>query len=442
MGEGDNFVEAIAETSNAYIVAGNSDSATGDFNDFPRGFCGFIAWLDKSTGALKKIKPFQANGMGFITGVTVTENDTLLVLGQKGTDSNFIDYIWYFKLDSAGNFGWQKTIATSAYQYSLAPHFITTKRDQGIIMLIDAGFDSSSGAQDTFMKGDKGWQDAMIINMDRNGNIIWKKTYGGSQGDALLTIKEEYSGDAPSGFLCTGTTLSNDGDIPGPTHGLADWWAIRVDDTGKLLWSKIYGGDAYDFHTSTAFTNDGGAVLYGYTDSRTGDCSMNSIGAMEVMLIRIDSTGAKKWMNMYTTGDGPAESGSITTTYDSSFAFAMTGFSCYITGSCNPNGLAENIVFAKLANDGEIIYPAENNISIYPNPVTDLLTIAFQYPNFNDLQTELFDIAGRPVFASFTNTVDNTYQLDLSRCKPGIYILKLKTPKTQITKKIVIAPKN
>jgi hypothetical protein len=37
----------------------------------------------------------------------------------------------------------------------------------------------------------------------------------------------------------------NDGDVSG-THGQADVWVIKIDASGNLLWSKLFGGSGND----------------------------------------------------------------------------------------------------------------------------------------------------------------------------------------------------
>jgi hypothetical protein len=451
MGEGNNHLAAVAETKDAYIVAGNIDSAAGDFKNFPKGNCGFLAWLDKRAGTVKTIKPFQQNGMTVIQSVISIDDDNLLVFATKGgADTGQTGYVWYFKLDKNGNTIWEQSLDYNLYAYWLSPCTIAAKKDNGFLLTFQASYQNASYGPNTLLKGYKGSADAWIVNMDKNGNILWSKCYGGSNSDVIVGIKDQYvpdgkGGTTSNGFLCTGVTNSTDGDVTGQTFGGLDFWAMHIDDTGNVLWSKCYGGSNDDFECSTAFTNDGGAVLYGYTDSKDGDCSINPKGAMELMLTRIDRNGEKKWVGMYSTGDGPGMHGSVTTTADSNFAFAMSGFSCFVKGSCNPNALAANIVFGKLGYDSgdepTVIRLGENIIDIYPNPVTDKLTISFEYPNADEMEILLCDVAGQIVYTTTTSTPGRHYKIDLGGIANGMYFLKLKTKKEQLIKKIVVHPR-
>ena len=66
--------------------------------------------------------------------------------------------------------------------------------------------------------------------------LTWQQCYGGSNGDLSKDIVE-----TANGYLITGGTSSNDGDVTF-YHGAGDGWLIKVDTVGNILWEKTYGG--------------------------------------------------------------------------------------------------------------------------------------------------------------------------------------------------------
>lgn len=68
--------------------------------------------------------------------------------------------------------------------------------------------------------------------------------------------------------------------------------------------------------------------------------------------------------------------------------------------------------------------PYVNSISVYPNPVTDVVNIDFSNINHSNVELQLYDISGRMVISKIITSSDNT-KMDLSKLSSGIYILKI-----------------
>jgi hypothetical protein len=73
---------------------------------------------------------------------------------------------------------------------------------------------------------------------------------------------------------------------------------------------------------------------------------------------------------------------------------------------------------------------SQNEVLVYPNPVTDLLNINVTNPDGKPITCILFDANGKMMYtgklASGTNTVD------MSKFPKGIYLLSLKNTDTEI----------
>lgn len=120
-------------------------------------------------------------------------------------------------------------------------------------------------------------------------NIEWQKCLGGSGVDEGLQVKATTDG----GYIVTGKTLSNDGDVSG-NHGVSDFWVVKLDSTGAIDWQKTYGGSNHDRSYSIDQTADGGYVVAGHTASNNGDVSGNH-GDLDCWVLKLSSLGAIEW---------------------------------------------------------------------------------------------------------------------------------------------------
>lgn len=122
------------------------------------------------------------------------------------------------------------------------------------------------------------------------GEIDWIKTFGGSEIDQAVSVVK--SND--NGYVVLGTTSSVDGDIVDKTSTDSDYWVLKLSETGNMIWSKTYGGSNDDVATHISNTSDGGYILSGYSRSSDGDVSGNA-GFHDYWILKLDSAGNKMW---------------------------------------------------------------------------------------------------------------------------------------------------
>lgn len=111
------------------------------------------------------------------------------------------------------------------------------------------------------------------------------------------------------------------------------------------------------------------------------------------------------------------------------------------TTGCNPSARMESNFGSSISNIvnptslGINIVQESNDISIYPNPATNILTIHSQLPITN---TKLYinDILGNTVYQQ--NVIANDNSIDVSKWSKGIYILQIKNEKESLEKKLIV----
>jgi len=174
-----------------------------------------------------------------------------------------------------------KTI-TPTFTYS---KILDGKEIKNIVQTNDGGFISITQSEDY-----------NIIKYDIDFNIIWDKTYGGSDKDNAETIIQTKDG----GYLVTGWSKSSDGDIS-QNYGEYDIWICKLDSKGELLWNKSYGGtgiEGISKENSVLETTDGSFYIIGHTSSNNGNISSNK-GGYDVWLLKINSSGQIEFEKTY-----------------------------------------------------------------------------------------------------------------------------------------------
>lgn len=97
-------------------------------------------------------------------------------------------------------------------------------------------------------------------------DIEWQKSLGGSDTDIVWSIRNTLDG----GYIVTGSSESNDGDVTNNLGG-RDYWIVKLSIVGTIEWEKSIGGSANDGAYSIEQTFDGGYIIAGSSNSNDGD---------------------------------------------------------------------------------------------------------------------------------------------------------------------------
>lgn len=144
----------------------------------------------------------------------------------------------------------------------------------------------------------------LIQKVDGEGNIIWEFGVGGpTKSHEVLTSFTECVG---GGFL-----LGGHSDKPGSQ----DFLVIKLDNSGAIVWQKVFGGLGTEQLTDLLELPSGEIVLTGISNSAGG------FGGFDGVLIKLDSSGNPLWQQNYgLAGDDTLQA--LDTTSDGGFVMA------------------------------------------------------------------------------------------------------------------------
>ncbi|HET7152806.1 MAG TPA: T9SS type A sorting domain-containing protein [Candidatus Kapabacteria bacterium] len=224
------------------------------------------------------------------------------------------------KLDSAGNMQWKRSLGGSDNDGATC---LILAHGGGYILA--GGSSSNDGDVAGDHHGAVGVSDGWIIKLDTNGNTLWAKSYGGTAEDDITRIVQSNDG----GYVFAARSLSNDGDVTGH-HGStsnSDYWVVKIDSAGNILWEKSLGGTAFDAPFALTATDDSAYVLAGDCSSNDGVVTGNH-GGSDIWVVKIDATGNILWENSFGSSFNE-DMNSVTLATDGGY---IVGCSAYGTG--------------------------------------------------------------------------------------------------------------
>ncbi|PKL84744.1 MAG: hypothetical protein CVV22_11185 [Ignavibacteriae bacterium HGW-Ignavibacteriae-1] len=305
---------------------------------------------------------------GFIVASSTLSND-----GDINENKGDHD-IWILKLRFDGSIEWQKTYGGSEGDFT---NYIQQTRDDGYIV---AG---TTWSIDGDLTDTKGNGNIWIFKLNRDGDIEWQKKYGGSSGDDAKSIQETRDG----GYIVSGDTFSNDGDIT-ENKGLFDIWVFKLSIDGNIEWQKTYGGSESDYVHSVKETSDGGYIVAGYTDSDDGDIAQNK-GVEDIWVLKLSSNGNIEWQKTY-GGSGRDVAFSIQQTIDGGYVISANTISK--DGDVTENKGQNDMWVLKLSNSGNIEWQktyggSNNDFSTYIQELRNggYIMVGYTWSNDGDL---------------------------------------------------------
>lgn len=188
-------------------------------------------------------------------------------------------FIGIVSAQTGPNISWQKAIGGSLEDKGLA---VIKTTDNNVLF---AGETKSVNGD---IIGNNGGIDILLTKMKPDGTQLWSKCFGSMYNEAFGEIINTNDG----GFLLVGKTYLN---IPG---ALFNFWVCKIDIDGNLIWKKDYGGSKVDDAKSVIQTSDGGYLIIGNSFSNDGD-SPGNFGDQDILAIKISADGTLQWKKNY-----------------------------------------------------------------------------------------------------------------------------------------------
>ena len=177
-----------------------------------------------------------------------TSDGGSILLGSVNDRGVGGDEIWVAKLTGAGALQWEKRLGGGSGE--ARGYSVQQTADGGYILLGSTNSGADGNITDP-NHGAYGTSDMWAVKLDGGGVIQWQQRLGGTGNEVGRSVQQT----ADSGFILLGYSSSTgSGDVVGTSHGGYDYWVVKLDAGGNVLWEKLLGGSEADRGYSIGLT--------------------------------------------------------------------------------------------------------------------------------------------------------------------------------------------
>lgn len=349
----DNLYGMVSTNDSGYLAVGLTWSNDQDIQGYAKGSQdGLIVKLD-SNGKKEWVRTIGGSIDEALTKVTTsTDGDGYVITGYSNSrDGDFANFPVYANGGSGGIFAkydndGNRLILKKIYPINpdtegMLLFSVKPLSDGGYVLAGHEGPGSPTDVNENF--------DATLIKVDREGNTIWHKKYGGSKAELFESAKESLDGN----IIAVGRAYSYDGDITSDMYkGHNDAQIVKYNQNGEIIWKASFGGSDDDSFRDLTMTPDGGCIAVGYSKSVDGDLVgvRGTSNSMDAIIVKYNQHGKVVWKKVvggaqtdYLLGIEPSVDGD----------YVMTGFSASTDGDfAGLNHGAEDAMILKIRDNG------------------------------------------------------------------------------------------
>jgi hypothetical protein len=215
--------QIIQTNDNGYLIAGQTNSLPGITTAHP--YDAYIIKLNPEGDTLwtKMVGSYNYNDYAYSA---IETSDSHYLVAGCGYEDSWSSKALLIKMDIYGNILWTKKYGTG---HANSAFYVAETKDNNYIV-----------AGTTYPNTIEAISNIYVLKVNKEGNILWEKTYGRGSGLKLLVLD--------SGFL-----------IAGQSEGEA--FLLKIGDEGNLLWSKTIISFGAGSVQSIDKCNDGGFIF-------------------------------------------------------------------------------------------------------------------------------------------------------------------------------------
>ncbi|MEM8509151.1 MAG: hypothetical protein AAF717_15065 [Bacteroidota bacterium] len=341
----DNANAVVNTVDGGYIIIGHTQSNDGDIANKPNTSFDFWVLKFNAQNEIEWTNTYGGSDDDRGQDVIQTGDGSYVIVGYSTSSDGDLkgnagaqDH-WIVKLDPGGNLVWQKSFGFSGRDEGIS---VIETSDNGLVVVGILDVTASNGEGSSLQRRHAGG-DYWVLKLDANGELLWRNFFGGTFTDTAYDVVET----SDQGYLVIGSSDSEDVDIKN-NRGTYDFWAVRLDSEGNMIWENSYGGSEIDEAYATIRSNDGNYLILGDTRSSDKEVSFNHGGA-DVWLIKINDAGELLWDKSF--GGTAFDAGRAIVRSDQG-GYLITGSSRSLDGDLNNNQGQNDAWIIKITEEG------------------------------------------------------------------------------------------
>lgn len=279
---------------------------------------GLIVSFNTYAQTLDWAKQFQGPGFSKVRGLAMDSEQSLYSTGDYNLTVDFnpdpnasfnqtsisSSDIYVAKLDSSGAFVWAKSYGSQGSPMADGGQAICTDQNNDVLItgfflgIVNFNVGGVGGVLNSF-----GDFDVFVLKLDKDGNFLWVKQFGGGSFDDVSAISTDQQGNVfVSGMF--GDTADFD---PGPgnynmvSSGGFDAFLVKLDANGNFVWAKQWGGVGSEVGQAIKIDPLGNAVvgmLFRLTTDLDPGVPVNNVtanGLDDIAICKLDPNGNLIW---------------------------------------------------------------------------------------------------------------------------------------------------
>ncbi len=314
----------------------------------------------------------DVSGNALVTG---TFSSSTITFGSLTLTNKGVGDIFLVKYNAVGTVLWAKNEGgpNDDIGYSVA-----SDASGNVYMTGYFSYDTITVGSDTLPNA--GSIDMLVVKYDSAGDVLWAKNGGGTADDRSSSLAV----DASENVYVTGNFSSpvlNFDSLTLSNSGVLDMFIVKYNGNGDAIWANNAVGIYEDQGIFIAAEASGNTVLTGWFNSPSitfGSHTLINSGSDDIFLVRYDAGGNAIWADAI--GGAQSDYGFSVAIDNSGDAVVAGSFlSPEITFGSDTLWKQGNFpVFTaktKWIYTGVEMAENSNNISVYPNPATETITI-------------------------------------------------------------------